>query len=83
MVKQGKFVESDSIYLSSTVKVGLLSPYSFSSGYYIKDGGHVRQFSFLYELVCAHLVPHSAASTYWHNSGAGRSCVQVCDEGRV
>jgi hypothetical protein len=38
MVKQGKFVESDAIYLSSTVKVGLLSPYSFSSGYYIKEG---------------------------------------------
>lgn len=44
MVTQGKFVESDAIYLSSTVRVGLLSPYSFSSGYYIKEGGHVRQF---------------------------------------
>lgn len=38
MVRQGKYTESDAIYLASAVKVGLLGAYSFSSGYYIKEG---------------------------------------------
>lgn len=38
MVKQGKYTESDAIYLSSAIKVGMLGAYSFGSGYYIKEG---------------------------------------------
>jgi len=38
MVRQGKYVQSDAIYLSSEVKVGLIGSYTFSPGYYIKEG---------------------------------------------
>lgn len=38
MVKQGKYVESDAIYFPSPVKIGLLGAYTFSRGYYIKEG---------------------------------------------
>jgi len=38
MIRQGKFVETDAIYLAAPISVGFLSPYSFGSGYYIKEG---------------------------------------------
>lgn len=38
MLRQGKYVEMDAIYLSQDVKVGLLGAYSFSRGYYLREG---------------------------------------------
>lgn len=42
MIKQGKYVESDAIYLRSPFKVGLLGAYSFGSGYYLKEGHNAK-----------------------------------------
>jgi hypothetical protein len=38
MLNQGKFVETDAIYLGERVGVGLFNAYTFSPGYYIKEG---------------------------------------------
>lgn len=38
MLRQGKYVESDAIYLNERVGVGLFNAYTFSPGYFIKEG---------------------------------------------
>lgn len=38
MLRQGKYVETDAIYLSQDVKVGLFGAYRFSPGYYLREG---------------------------------------------
>lgn len=38
MLQQGKYVESDAILLHDTVKVGVLGAYTFSRGYYVREG---------------------------------------------
>jgi hypothetical protein len=39
MLKQGKYIESEAVYLDAPVKVGALGTYTFSKGYYLKEGG--------------------------------------------
>jgi hypothetical protein len=38
MLKQGKFVERDAIFLARSMGVGLMSPYTLLPGYYVKTG---------------------------------------------
>lgn len=38
MLRQGKYVEHDAIFLPETVKVGVLGTYTFSRGYYLREG---------------------------------------------
>jgi hypothetical protein len=38
MLRQGKYTESDAIYLPGTIKAGMLGAYVFGPGYYIKEG---------------------------------------------
>lgn len=38
MLRQGKYVEHDAIYLQETVKVGVFGAYVFSRGYYLREG---------------------------------------------
>lgn len=38
MLKQGKYVESDAIMLNQDLKIGLIGAYSFSRGYYLREG---------------------------------------------
>lgn len=38
MLRQGKYIESDSIFLPESVKVGVLGTYTFSRGYYVREG---------------------------------------------
>lgn len=38
MLRQGKYVEHDAILLTGPVKTGVLGAYSFSRGYYLREG---------------------------------------------
>lgn len=38
MLQQGKYIESDALFLPNQVKVGLIGTYTFSKGYYVKEG---------------------------------------------
>lgn len=38
MLRQGKYVEHDAIFLTGPVKTGVLGAYSFSRGYYLREG---------------------------------------------
>ena len=38
MLKQGKYVESEAIMLNQDLKIGLIGAYSFSRGYYLREG---------------------------------------------
>lgn len=38
MLKQGKYVEHDAIFLPDTVKVGMIGTYTFSRGFYLREG---------------------------------------------
>jgi hypothetical protein len=38
MVKQGKYVESDAVYLPAEVSIGLFGAYKLMPGYYIREG---------------------------------------------
>ena len=39
MLRQGKYVESDAIFIPSEVRLGMLGAYKLQRGYYIKEGG--------------------------------------------
>lgn len=38
MLKQGRYTEHDAIFLPGTVKVGVIGTYTFSRGYYVREG---------------------------------------------
>lgn len=38
MLRQGKYVEHDAIFLADDVKVGILGTYTFQRGYYVREG---------------------------------------------
>lgn len=42
MLRQGKYVETDAIFIPSEVRLGLLGAYKLQRGYYVKEGGNEK-----------------------------------------